>query len=159
MENKKVGGLILGIGAAVAIIVWIFNYSLNQIVNTTCTHGLECVMHTTMNAQLWLSWAIVAIIITVGLYIYFSKPEQKIVIKKVKEKLKKKELDLSNLDRDEKKAIKLIREEGNAMFQKELMEKLGVGKVKMTRLLDKLETKEMVLRKRRGMNNIVVLKE
>lgn len=159
MENKKVGGLILGIGIAVGIIAWIFNYSLNQIVNATCTHGSSCSMHTTMDVQLWLSWAIVAIIIAVGFYITYSKPEEKIVIKKIKEKPKKKVLDLSKLDRDEKKAMKLIQEEGNAMFQKDLMEKLEVGKVKMTRLLDKLEAKEMIIRKRRGMNNIVVLKD
>lgn len=149
----------MGIGIAVAIIVWIFNYSLKEIVNATCTHGDTCSMHTTMNAQLWLSWAIVAIILAVGLYITYSKPEEKIIIKKVKEKQKKKEIDLSDLDKDEKKAIKLIREEGNAMFQKDLMEKLEIGKVKMTRLLDKLEAKQFILRKRRGMNNIVVLKD
>lgn len=159
MENKKVGGLILGIGIAVGIIAWIFNYSLKQIVDATCTHGTSCSMHTTMNIQLWLSWAIVAIIIAVGTYITSSKPEEKIIIQKVKEKIKKKEIDLSALDKDEKKAIKLIQGEGNAMFQKDLMEKLEIGKVKMTRLLDKLEAKQFVLRKRRGMNNIVVLKE
>jgi len=42
---------------------------------------------------------------------------------------------------------------------KELMDKLEIGKVKMTRLLDKLEAKQFIIRKRRGMNNIVVLKE
>ncbi len=77
MENKKVGGLILGIGIAVGIIVWIFNYSLKEIVNSSCTHGDTCSMHTTMNAQLWLSWAIVAIILAVGLYIMYSKPRRK----------------------------------------------------------------------------------
>ena len=38
------------------------------------------------------------------------------------------------------------------------MEKLSVGKVGLTRLLDKLEAKQIVERKRRGMNNFVVLK-
>jgi uncharacterized membrane protein len=44
------------------------------------------------------------------------------------------------------------------MFQSTLMEKLGIGKVGITRLLDKLEAKQLIERKRRGMNNIVVLK-
>jgi len=39
-----------------------------------------------------------------------------------------------------------------------LMEELDVGKVKMTRMMDKLEAKQIIERKRRGMNNIVVLK-
>jgi uncharacterized membrane protein len=38
------------------------------------------------------------------------------------------------------------------------MEKLGVGKVGITRLLDKLEAKQLIERKRRGMNNVVVLR-
>lgn len=159
MENKKAGGLIIGIAGAVTIIILIFNFSLKSIVSTTCTHGPSCTMYSTMNAQLGLSLAVVGIILAVGFYIMFSKPEEKIIIKKVKEKQKKKTFDLSKLDKDGKKAMKLIQEEGNAMFQKDLMEKLEIGKVKMTRLIDKLEAKEMVIRKRRGMNNIVVLKD
>ena len=50
-------------------------------------------------------------------------------------------------------------QENNAVFQADLMEKLQIGKVKTTRLLDKLEAKQIIERKRRGMNNIVVLKD
>ena len=45
------------------------------------------------------------------------------------------------------------------MFQPDLMEKLEIGKVKTTRLLDKLEAKQLIERKRRGMNNLVVLRD
>ena len=86
-----------------------------------------------------------------------SKPEEKTIIKKVREKEKKKKIDTTNLDSKEKTAIKLLQEQG-AMFQADLKEKLGIGKVGMTRLLDKLEAKQFIERKRRGMNNIVVLK-
>ena len=68
------------------------------------------------------------------------------------------EFDLTGLDKDEKQVIKLLQEESGAMFQRTLMEKLEIGKVKMTRLLDKLEAKQIIERKRRGMNNIVVLR-
>ena len=67
-------------------------------------------------------------------------------------------MDLSNIDKDEKRVVDLLIGEDNAMFQADLMEKLGIGKVKMTRLLDKLEAKQIIERKRRGMNNIVILK-
>ena len=87
----------------------------------------------------------------------FTKPKEKIIIKKVKER--KKKLKLDGLDRDEKKVINLLIKENKAMFQKDLMEKLEIGKVKTTRLLDKLEAKQFVERKRRGMNNIVVLRD
>lgn len=158
MENKKVGWLIIGIGVIISIIVIIFNITLKKLVAETCTHGLQCSMHNTMNSQLWLSIAILAVIFAIGIYIMFSKPEEKTIIKKVEKKIRKKKIDLSNLDKDEKAVIKLLQEEGNAVFQRDLMEKLEIGKVKTTRLLDKLESKQLIHRKRRGMNNIVVLK-
>lgn len=159
MENKKVGWLIVGIAVAMAVIVWIFNSLMQKIIAQECTMGTNCVMHTTANTQLGIGLTIVSVVIAIGIYIMFSKPDERIVVKKIREKPKKKKLDLSKLDKDEKKAIELIQKEGRAMFQKSLMEKMDVGKVKMTRLLDKLEAKQFIIRKRRGMNNIVVLKD
>ena len=86
----------------------------------------------------------------------FVKPNEKIIIKKIKEK--KKKLNLKGLDKDEKKVIDFLLKEGRAVFQSDLKEKLEIGKVGMTRLLDKLEAKQIIERKRRGMNNVVVLK-
>ena len=159
MENKKVGWLIIGIAVVMGIVSWIFNQSLNRIIAQTCIEGPSCIMHQTSNTQLALSLTIVLVITIIGLYIMFSKPDERIVIKKIKGKEKKKVFDLSKLDKDEKKVIELVINEGKAMFQKELMDKLEIGKVKMTRLLDKLEAKQFIIRKRSGMNNIVVLKE
>ena len=88
----------------------------------------------------------------------FTKPKEKIVIQTRTIKEKKKKLNLENLDQDEKKVIKLLQEENGGMFQADLMEKLEIGKVKATRLLDKLEAKQLIERKRRGMNNLVVLR-
>ena len=156
MENKKVGWLIVGIAIAMIEVVLVFNSLLKKIINQNCTMGAECVMHDIANTQLGFGIAIISIILIIGFYIMFSKPDEKIIVKKIKTKIKK--LNLSGLDKDEKKTIRLIQDEGKAMFQKDLMEKLGIGKVKMTRLLDKLEAKQFLIRKRRGMNNIVVLK-
>ena len=88
----------------------------------------------------------------------FSKPSEKIIVKKVKERIQKKKLDLSGLDKDEKKVIGILQRENGTMFQATLTEELGAGKVKITRILDKLEAKQLIERKRRGMNNVVVLK-
>ena len=45
------------------------------------------------------------------------------------------------------------------MFQADLIEKTGFSKARMTRIVDKLEGNDLVERKRRGMTNVVVLKE
>jgi len=151
-----VGWLIIGIAIVMIIIVLIFNAAITNIAGATCSHGSGCTMYDTIKTQTWISLSIVGIIIVIGLFIMFMKPKERIVVKKVKEK--KKRLNLNGLDKDEKSVIDLLRKEGNAVFQADLMEKLEIGKVKTTRLLDKLESKQLIERKRRGMNNIVVLK-
>jgi uncharacterized membrane protein len=156
LENKHVGWIIVGISILIGIIVLIFNLGLKKIVGETCTHGATCSMYDTISTQTWISIAITLVILSIGIVIMFSKPKEKIIIKKIKEK--KKKIDTSKLDRNEKETIKILQEENGGIFQKTLMEKLEIGKVGMTRLLDKLEAKQIVERKRRGMNNFVVLK-
>ncbi len=156
MENKNVGLLLIGISIVMAVIVFIFNNALKEIVADTCTHGSACTMYDTIRTQTYLSLSIVSVVFIIGLVIMFSKPKEKIVVKTIKEKRKK--LDLSGLDKDDKKVVDLLLSENKAMFQSDLMEKLSIGKVKTTRLLDRLEDKGLIERKRRGRNNIVVLK-
>lgn len=156
MKNKSVGFLISGIAVVIGIIVLVFNLGLRKIVTQTCSHGPGCSMYGTISIQTWTSLAIAGLILVIGLFLIFSKPEEKIIVKRIKEKLKK--LNLDGLDRDEKKIIELLQKENGGMFQRDLMEKLEIGKVKVTRLLDKLESKELIERKRRGMNNIVILR-
>jgi len=156
MKNKNVGFLIVAISIFIGVIVLIFNLGLKRIISQTCSHGTSCAMYSTLSLQTWISLAIACFILAIGLFLVFSKENERIIIRKVKEK--KKKLNLSKLDKDEKKVVELLIKENKAMFQSDLMEKLEIGKVKTTRLLDKLEAKQFIERKRRGMNNIVVLK-
>lgn len=159
MENKHVGFLVLGIAALLIFIIFLFQAALKDIIVASCgaAHTTACPMSQSVNQQTYLSLGIVGILAVIGFVLIFAKPEERIVIKKVKEK--KKKLNLKGLDRDEKKVINLLLKENKAMFQSSLMEKLEIGKVKATRLLDKLEAKQFIERKRRGMNNIVVLRD
>lgn len=159
MENKNVGWLIIGIAVVIGIIVFIFNSALTNIVGTTCPHGPSCTMYETIRTQTWLSLSITGVILIAGLVIMFTKPKEKIVVKTLREKKKKLDLNGLGLDDRDKKIIELLQSENGAMFQRTLMEKINIGKVEMTRLLDKLEAKQIIERKRRGMNNIVVLKD
>ena len=156
MENKHVGLLIMGIALIMSSIVLFYNISLRKIVSTTCSHGPQCTMYEPIKTQMWIGLSIVLVIFLLGLIFTFTKPKEKIIIKKIKEK--KKKLNLDNLDKDEKQIVKILQEENNTIFQATLAEKLETGKVKLTRLLDKLEAKQIIERKRRGMNNVVVLK-
>ena len=159
MENKQVGYLILGISVLIIFLIFLFNSTLNEAVRNNCLfqHGdvESCEMFDTVNKQTYFSLSIVGILVIFAFVMIFTKPKEKIVIKKFKEK--KRKLDLGGLDNKEKQVIKILESENGTIFQAELMEKLSTGKVGITRLLDKLEAKQLIERKRRGMNNIVVL--
>jgi len=157
MKNRNVGYLIVGISIVIVAIVLLFNSGLKDIIDESCDHGPTCTMYDTISLQTGLSLIIAGLVFLIGLFFIFSKENEMVVIKKVIEKQKKNKIDLKGLNSLEKNAVKIIQESGG-IFQAELMEKLGVGKVGLTRLLDKLEAKQIVERKRRGMNNFVVLK-
>lgn len=157
MENKNVGFLIIGIAVVLVFIIFIFKGALQDIVRQGCTEGPSCPMFGTITQQTYLALGIVAILIIIGIVLVFTKPKEKIVVKKIMEK--KKALDLSGLDQREKEVINILGKENGTIFQADLMEKLSTGKVGITRLLDKLEAKQLIERKRRGMNNVVVLRD
>jgi len=160
MENKYVGYLVLGISAVVIAIIFIFNSALKEIVKVSCTeeHAVTCPMYTTINEQTYLALAIAGLLIILGLVLIFTKPSEKIVIRRVKETRTKKNFDLSTLKKEERKVFNLL-VENRAVFQADLIEKTGFGKAKMSRIIDRLEGQGLVERKRRGLTNVVVLKE
>jgi uncharacterized membrane protein len=159
MKNKNVGFLIVGIAIVVCIIIIIFNLGMTSIVSSTCSHGPSCSMYGTIKTQTYLSLAIAGIIFSIGLFLIFAKETEKIVIKTKTIKEKRKPISLDGLDKKEQGVIKILQKGNGAVFQAELMEKTEMGKVGMTRLLDKLESKQLIERKRRGMNNIIILKQ
>ena len=158
MENKNVGWLIMGISVVIAVLVWIFNISLRSIAGLSCTMGPTCPMYDTANLQMWVSLSIVAIVFIIGIVIMFAKPQEKIVIRKIKEGGQRIKVNMNNLDRDEKKIVKAIQDANGTIFQSDIVDKTGFSKVKVTRILDRLEARQLVERKRRGMTNVVVLK-
>ena len=160
MENKKVGLLILGISFLIVVIILIFNQALKEIVNTSCgmLEHYDCPMYNTITQQTYLALAIAGMLFIVGIFLMISKPAEKIIIRKIKENKPKKILNVSKLKQEEKHVLNLIKE-NKAVFQADLIEKTGFGKAKMTRIIDRLEGKGFVERKRRGLTNVVVMKD
>src|SRR3989338_6192130 len=119
---------------------------------------INCTMYDTLNKQTYLSFGIVGLLVLVGFVLIFTKPDFKIIIKKTRDGKTNRKLDISELNSKEKRILALV-QENKAIFQADLIEKTGFGKAKITRVLDSLEGKGFVERKRRGMTNIVVLKQ
>lgn len=69
-----------------------------------------------------------------------------------------KEIDASKLNEEEKKIYEIVKNSKGSAYQTDLIKETGFSKVKMSRILDKMEAKDILERKRRGMTNIIVLK-
>jgi len=65
---------------------------------------------------------------------------------------------LDSLRQDERKIYELILNNGDAVFQSKPVEMSGMPKSTVSLILDRLEAKGLVERRRRGMSNIVILK-
>jgi uncharacterized membrane protein len=159
MENKNVGYLLLGLSLIIIFIIFLFNNAMKQIIIEQCgpVHSATCEMNDNVNQQTYLSLGIVAILIIASVVLISTKPKEKIIVKKIKEKIPKRSYNLSGLRKEDKKAFQVI-QENKTIFQADLIEKLDFGKAKVSRILDRLENKELVERKRRGMTNVVTLK-
>ncbi len=163
MENKYVGYLILGISVLVVFIIFMFNNAMKSIIDSGCSmmHDLGyCPAYATINQQTYLALGIAGLLVLVGLVLVFSKPQKEIIFKTrtVEKKKEHRKIDVTELKEEEKTVLELV-QDNKAIFQADLIEKTGFGKAKITRIIDRLEGKGFVERKRRGMTNIVVLKD
>ena len=157
MNDQKSLGIIL-IVFAIFLIIIVSSLKVNldeqgaflcEIVESDPTLDMEeCPAHKN-NSPSWL------IMIAFGIsFLIFASG---IYLTTVQKKSKKK-VDLSNLNEDEQKLIGLIKENEGSMYQSDLIKELDISKVQLLRILDKLENKKVIERKRRGMANLVVLK-
>jgi len=167
MKNRIVGFIILGIASLVGFIIFSFNRALTSIVNTSCNHGPSCPMWGTIDFQTNVSLGIMIFIIAIALYLIFFGEEEKIItkIKIIKPQIEPKKITkkhyqkiLNELNNDERLVFDKVIESEGAIFQSDLVSKTKLTKVKITRILDKLEGKGLVERKRRGMTNVIILK-
>jgi uncharacterized membrane protein len=161
MKNKHVGFLVLGITIIFALIVLSFNRALDEIINTSCSHGVSCPMHATLLTQEVISYSLVGILALVSLFIiFFMKDERTIVKVESKQDLSDEERKkkLQDLDDDERSVMNIILRENGSVYQSDIVKETKLTKVKTTRILDKLEGKGLIERRRRGMSNIIILK-
>src|SRR3990172_12135288 len=111
MKNRIVGILVIAIAILIGFIIFSFNMSMNEIINSTCTDGPTCPMHGTLEFQTNVSLGIMVFIIGIGIYMIFFGKEEVIItkFKKIREQIEPKRITkdnyqkiLGNLSRDEK---------------------------------------------------------
>jgi uncharacterized membrane protein len=174
MKNKHVGYIIIAISALILIIVYSFNQALAKIVAESCSHGIACPMYNTLGMQKAVSYALTVLVALAGVIIAFvikEKPAKEVHIHHKTIQTNHHQKPHFPSQEEQKKIINGLKNQheqqimqelfiakGN-IYQSKLTTSLNFSKVKITRLLDALEAKGLVERKRRGMTNIVVLKQ
>lgn len=166
MKNKHVGYLVIGIAIIFLFIVLSFNQALDSVVDTSCGHGTECPMNAKFKTQQIISYSLMGLLVLVGLFMMFFMKDEKQVIKEIhKEVVKENGLNeeerkekLNNLDEEERSIMNIVLREDGSVYQSDLIKETGISKVKVSRILDRLEGKGLIERKRRGMTNVVVMK-
>lgn len=63
-----------------------------------------------------------------------------------------------SLTNEEKTIYDMVIKNQGTIFQSDIVKNLGYSKVKISRLIDRLESKNLIERRRRGMANLIVLK-
>ena len=167
MKNRAVGVLVIAIAILIGFIILSFNMAMSDIISSACTHGDTCPMWGTIDFQTNVSLGVMCFIIIIGLYLIFFGRDEKIVtrIRKIKPQFEPKKLTkesyqkiMRGLNGDEKKIFVKIIDNKGTFLQSDLVKGTKFSKVKITRILDKLEGKGLVERRRRGMSNVIILK-
>ncbi len=97
------------------------------------------------------AFVLISIMLAIGILLIFTPPT-------VEKSEEYKKIDESKLSEEEKQVIGFLKEKEGSAYQSDLIKETGHSKVKITRVLDKLEGKGILEKKRRGMTNIIVLK-
>ena len=162
MKPKQLGRIIVILSVVVILLMIYFKIQFDNQQLQACAEACgedgadscsisSCPYHKDNNLSVipLLASILVAGLGGIGAYLLFSK-EEKIITKK--------EYDLSGLNKKEREVFELIKNSDNGIYQSKIGAKLDMSKVKVTRILDKLENRGIIERKRRGMTNIVVIK-
>lgn len=160
MKNKHVGVLVFLISVLIFFIIFSYNITLEKIVAASCTHGDSCPMYGTINVQKTISYILMGILILVAVAFFFRKDPETIVHRIIeKESLKEhKPVNLDKLDDEEKQIVNLLKTNDGSIYQSDIIKETDWTKVKVTRILDKLEGKRVIDRKRRGLANVIILR-
>lgn len=155
--NRWVGITLSIISIIILIIMASFSIKIAKINAAGCVHidGGPCPLIGHIPLDSYIGAALLATIFILGIKISLKSVASE---KMRKEQGDKSKMLVKSLKGDEKKAYELIMESQGAVFQSELVEKMGCSKVKVSRILDKLEGKNLIERRRCGLANMVLMK-
>ncbi len=157
--NKKWGVVIVSLSIILLVLLFFLKVDMDKRAELLCkevhpTDGTgQCIAHSGIGTWLiTLAAGIVFLFLVVGLALVFLPYFKK------EEKQEFREVDVSKLDEDERIVYEILKKSTGSVYQTDIIKETGYSKVKVTRILDKMELGQIIERKRRGMTNIIVLK-
>lgn len=168
--NKTLVGVIVLLLLLFAAAVFVYNRTLNDLAAGSCSDtaaGGSCSHLKIVETQNIVIAALLLVIALIAVYFaynaYFGKsaePSQRASspLQPSAQPRQSRKVNLSELDSDEKRIVSLLQERQGSVFQSEVIKLTGFTKVKVSRILDKMENNGLIERKRRGMANLVVLR-
>lgn len=153
---RYLGIMLIVIGAATTLTAYSLSASMLKLVDEvglgSCGSVGTC-PHVTVINHSYVFYTISLLILVAGilLLLFEEKPKTETRKKDWDEEQKK-------LEGDEKTIYGIIKSSEGIIFQSQLVKKSGLTKVKVSRVLDNMEAKGLLERRRRGMSNSVVLK-
>lgn len=151
IDQKQIGIAVIALAVVVGVLVFLFNQSITATMNDTCSATMDsCPHRNNLPYQTYAGGLVVLSLIGLGVYSIWAGKQKEGISKTTKQAI-------SNLPAEEKKIYSLLEENNGAMFQSEVVEKSQENKVKVSRILDKLEGRGLIQRRRQGMTNLVVL--
>lgn len=157
ISQRSAGSLIVGLSVVLLIIVALIKVSSDHREAAICeavhsTPSLDpsiCPAH--RSAVSWLTIAAFGVsFLILGSGVYMTSTEAG--------KHEFKEIDASSLDEEERKVYEALKKSMGSAYQSDLIKGTSMSKVQISRVLDKMESKGILERRRRGMANVVFLK-
>ncbi len=154
---KYIGAAITGVSAIAFVSLLMLSVQLAAAGHATCP-GLEtgCTLLGHFPFESFAGLGALAGLMLSGVWISLKTRKELNAVVKISSAIS---TAAAQLKGDEKKLYDFVLQNEGTAFQSDVVNSLGYPKVKVSRILDRLEVKGLLERRRRGMANLIVLKK
>lgn len=163
MENKKLGGVILGISIVATIVAFGFMGVLGrQTAALQCYPTNECQRVESLLGLSHIAVGLISFIGALGIYLLFFSTSEDAILKRLEEEKNKKiemdkfDLILKAMDENEQKVLKAVKEQ-DGITQSTLKFRADLSKAKVSQILTDFEKKNLIKRELKGKTYAVYL--
>ena len=156
ISGKQIGIIIIIFSLILLALMISITEQLNQSIHSECVCGPGvCPMTSNLPIQSYIGFTAVIILAGFGAFLILNTRRIEAIQTGIRREF---ENVIKTLTNEEREIYESIKNADGVLFQGDLVEKSGFSKVKITRILDRLEAKKLIERRRRGMTNLVLAK-